>query len=76
MAILSVSVSNELKQEMEKLDDINWSAVARKAFEERVKQILIVEKIISKSKLTEKDAKLIADKIDKAVSKRFLQMKK
>ena len=39
MGTLSVSVPDDLKVQMEELDEVNWSAVARKAFEEKVKEV-------------------------------------
>ena len=39
MATLSVSVPDELKERIANFDEVNWSAVARKAFEEKIKQI-------------------------------------
>ncbi|MBN1385999.1 hypothetical protein JW968_03405 [Candidatus Woesearchaeota archaeon] len=72
MVSISVSVPEELRQRMEKHPDINWSAVARKAFEDHVEKIEFFKKLVSKSKLTEKDAKEIADKINENVGKRLL----
>ncbi|MBU0460015.1 MAG: hypothetical protein KKH52_00430 [Nanoarchaeota archaeon] len=74
MATLSVSVSDELRQKMNILDEVNWSAVARKAFEEKVKQIEILKKITSKSQLTEKDAKEISKKINESMGQKFRGM--
>ena len=71
MTNLSVSVPEELRQRMVKLDEVNWSAVARKAFEEKVQQIEFMKAIAHKSKLTEKDAKDISRKINKAMAQRF-----
>ena len=36
MAVVSVSVPVALKSQMDALDEVNWSAVARKAFERKV----------------------------------------
>lgn len=74
MATLSVSVSDELKQKIIELDEINWSAVARRAFEEKVMQVEILKRIASKSKLTEKDAREISKKINKGMAKKFIGM--
>jgi len=38
MATITVSVPEELKREMKRLKHVNWSEVARKAFEERVRR--------------------------------------
>ncbi len=77
MPVVSVSIPEDMKKKMNELDDINWSAVARKAFEEKIvlaEDMKEVERIARKSKLTEKDAKKIADKINRSASKRFLEM--
>lgn len=75
MATLSVAVPEELKEKMSELEEVNWSAVARKAFEEKVKEIEFVKKLASKSKLTEKDAQELSDKINKNMAKKFKEMK-
>ncbi|MEK6938780.1 MAG: hypothetical protein AABX04_07100 [Nanoarchaeota archaeon] len=76
MGTLSISVPDDLREQMIKLDEINWSAVARKAFEEKIKQIELFKKIVSKSKLTEKDAEEISTKISESMAKKFLAMAK
>lgn len=75
MATMSVSVPEDLKEKMEILEEVNWSAVARKAFEEKVKQIDFFKALASKSKLMEKDADQISRKINDAMSKKFRGMK-
>ena len=52
MGVLSVSVPDELKKRIAELDEINWSAVARKAFEAKIKQAELLEKITKKSRKT------------------------
>jgi metal-responsive CopG/Arc/MetJ family transcriptional regulator len=74
MGTLSVSVPDELKERMDKLDEINWSAVARKAFEQKIEQIEFLQKISKKSKLTEKDAEKISVKINENMAKKFRRM--
>ena len=74
MTTLSVSVPDNLKSKMDKFDEVNWSAVARKAFEEKVNQIDLLKKLVKKSKLTEKDAEEISRKINKSMAKKFMSM--
>jgi hypothetical protein len=74
MTTLSVSVPEQLKKKMTAMDEINWSAVARKAFEEKVKQIEILKQIASKSKLTAKDAQDISNKINNSIARQFRDM--
>ncbi|MBN2141980.1 hypothetical protein JW711_01500 [Candidatus Woesearchaeota archaeon] len=77
MGTLSVSVPDDLKERMSQLDEVNWSAVARKAFEERIKDIedlQTLKSIVSKSKLTQKDADKIGRKISENMSREFMKM--
>ena len=74
MTNLSVSIPEGLKARMVDLEEVNWSAVARKAFEEKIKEIEVLKKIASKSKLTEKDVKEISSKIDEGMAKKFRGM--
>ena len=74
MGTLSVSVPEELRTRMARIDEVNWSAVARKAFEEKVAEIDILQKIASKSKLSEKDALDIGRKINESMAKKFREL--
>jgi len=71
MPTITLSIPEELKQEMDKSNFINWSAVAREAIKERIAQLKIMDAIAAKSKLTEKDAKEIGDKIKKSMWKKY-----
>lgn len=74
MGTLSVSLDDETKKKMAVLDEINWSAVARNAFKEKIRQVEIMKKLASKSKLTAKDAKEFSDKINKSMAKKFMEV--
>lgn len=71
MANITLAIPEELKKELRKHDEVNWSAVIRKALQEHLNNIAIIEKIARKSRLTEKDAKEIAAKIDKSVAEKL-----
>ena len=55
MASLTLSIPNELKQEMEEFKYINWSEVARSAIIGKVKFLEKIDGLLSKSALTEED---------------------
>ncbi len=74
MPTLSVSVPDGLKRKMNKMEEVNWSAVARRAFEEKVSDIEFVKGLARKSKLTAKDAKEISDSINRSMAKKFREM--
>ena len=71
MPIITLSMPEELKKQMEEFEDINWSAVAREAIKNRLSQLRLFSSIVSKSKLTEKDALEIGKKINASLHKRF-----
>jgi len=74
MGNISVSIPDNLKQKIISIEEVNWSAVARGAFEEKIRQIEFLRKINNRSKLTEKDAKVISDKINISMAKKFRKM--
>ena len=71
MPTITLSVPDELKNEMDKHKIINWSEVARTAIRERIVQLNILNDIASKSKLTEQDALELGRKIKKSMWKRY-----
>ena len=71
MPTITLSVPEELKNEMDEFVDINWSAVARGAIKEKILQLKLFKSITSKSKLTEKDALELGKKINKSLHERF-----
>lgn len=74
MGTLSVSVPDDLREQMIGLEEINWSAVARRAFEEKIKEVEFLKSIAKKSKLTNKDAEELAAKINQSMAKKFKGM--
>jgi len=72
MTNITLSLPDELHRKMRKFTEIRWSEVARKAIQKRIEDLETLDRIASKSKLTEKDAKEIASKINKSAAKKFL----
>jgi len=73
MSNMTLSVPDELHDKMKHHSEIKWSDVARKAFERKVAEVEMMEKILSKSELTEKDAGEIGHKLKGEMRKRFKQ---
>ncbi|MEW6295284.1 MAG: hypothetical protein AB1467_03225 [Candidatus Diapherotrites archaeon] len=67
MPTITLSVPQDLKQEMDKAKFINWSEVARTAIKEKISQLKILSLITSKSKLTEKDSLELGREINKSL---------
>ena len=70
MTNMTLAIPTDLKKLMEKHKEVKWTEVARQAMWEHAKKLEIMEKIVSKSKLTEKEAIEIGRKIKKGVAKR------
>jgi len=70
MANITLTVPEDLKSEIQKHKEVNWSAVMRNAMTEHLRKIHIAEAIASKSKLTSKDI----SELDKLVKKGIAKM--
>jgi hypothetical protein len=71
MVSITLSVPEELKQVMNKHPEMNWSEVARQAFKEKASQLELLDAIVSKSKLSKRDALEIGRKIKKGMWEKY-----
>jgi hypothetical protein len=69
MVNITLALPDLLRRRMVKHTEIKWSEIARRAIEHKLNEIEIEEKILSKSKLTQKDVDEISHKINKEVFK-------
>ena len=69
MVNITLALPDELKKELQKHKEVNWSAVIRRSLLEHLKKIEIAEAIAQKSKLTQKDADEISRKIKREMAK-------
>jgi hypothetical protein len=70
MPTVTVNVNDDLKDQMESHPEINWSEIARSAFEEKVEDLEMMEHPPSESELTEEDIDELAE-IDSNIAKRL-----
>ncbi|MEK6946907.1 MAG: hypothetical protein AABX32_04840 [Nanoarchaeota archaeon] len=75
MVNVTLSIPNELKQKMDLLAEINWSAVAREAFDEKIKDMEFIKKFKAKSTITEEDALRWGKEVNKGLSKRLRKLR-
>ena len=68
MASVSISVSEDMKKKLEKYETVNWSAVARKAFEQEMSKLELMDRLTSKSKATESDIRELSKKIKHGIA--------
>ena len=69
MTNITITIPDELKKQLQKREEVNWSAVARKAMEEHLRKFEITEAIAIKSKLTKKDVKELDRLVKKGIAK-------
>ena len=65
MVNVTLTIPEDLREEIKRHKEVNWSAVARKAMEEHLKKLHIAEAISNKSRLNKKDI----EELDKLVKK-------
>lgn len=71
MTNMTLAIPEKLHHKMKQFSEIRWSEVARRAIEQRIKDLEVMNRIASKSKLTKKDVEEISKKIKSAAAKRF-----
>ena len=74
MPTITLTISEEVKSELEKFSWVNWSEIAKEEFikQERTRKAFEeFKKIVSKSKLTEEGAKELADKVNSGMHKKY-----
>lgn len=71
MANITLSIPDELHRKMKQMTDIRWSEIARRAIEQRINDLETLNKLASKSKITDKDIDEISKKIKRSAAIRF-----
>ena len=70
MVNVTLAVPSELKQKMDSFVEINWSAVAREAFGQKIHDLELIKRFKSDSTMTEVDAVRMGRELNKRLSKR------
>lgn len=71
MATLTLAIPEDMKVQMDKCAEINWSEVARGAIRQKLAQLVLFKAIVAKSKLTEEDAIELGKKINKSMHEKL-----
>jgi predicted CopG family antitoxin len=71
MGNITLSIPDELHEKMKKMSDIRWSEIARRAIEQRVNDLETLDRLASKSKMTQKDVDEISEKIKRSAAIRY-----
>lgn len=75
MAELVVEIPDEL-EELKSVSRINWQLAVEKRLKEEFEELARIKRIVAKSKLTEEQAKELADEVNLALAKRYLKLSK
>ena len=75
MVNVTLSVPVELKQKMDLFAEINWSAVAREAFDDKIRDLEFIKKFKAKSTITEEDALKWGKEVSKGLSNRLRKLR-
>ena len=70
MTNVTFAVPEELHTVMRKHREIRWSEIARQAMWEHAKKLDLMDRLLSRSRLTEADALEIGRKINKGIARR------
>ena len=67
---MTLAIPEDLKRIMDKHAEVKWSEVARRAIRDHASKLELMDKLVSKSRLTEEDAERIGHKIKHGIAKR------
>ena len=73
MVSITLAVPVELKTEMDRHPEMNWSEIARQAIREKLTLLKKMDILLSKSKLTENDTLELGRKVNKVVAKKIIE---
>ncbi len=68
---MTLSLPEELHKKMKRHTELKWSDIARQAFEKKLNEVELLEKILKKSELSEYNSERIGHEIKSRVNKRF-----
>ncbi|MEM0493034.1 MAG: hypothetical protein QXS02_03650 [Candidatus Thermoplasmatota archaeon] len=67
---MTLAIPEDLYKIIKKHKEIKWSEIARKAMWEQARKLELIDTLLSKSELTEKDALEIGKKIKHEIAKK------
>jgi hypothetical protein len=70
MTNMTLAIPEDLHKLMRRRNEIKWSEIARQALWNTARKLELMDRLLAKSKLTEKDALDIGIKVNKGIAKR------
>jgi hypothetical protein len=71
MAEVKIEIPEDLSEEFTHISKEEWQLLFSRFLKEELERIKKVESIVAKSKLTEKQAKKLADEVNLSLAKRY-----
>jgi len=71
MVNITLSIPDDLKEEMEKFPEMNWSVIARAAIKQRIIMLQKFIEFAKDSELTEEDAIKLGREVNKKAAERL-----
>ena len=71
MVNITLSISPELKKEMEKFPEINWSEVARNSIKQKIIELNFLKELTMDSELTPEEASKMGQEVNLLLAKRY-----
>ena len=71
LANITLSVPEELKKEMEKFPEINWSEVARASIKQKVTHLNFLKGFSIDSEITPEEALKLGNEVSQLLAKRY-----
>jgi CCR4-NOT transcriptional regulation complex NOT5 subunit len=75
MAEIVVKIPKELEKDFKKIDPLLLELAVQRLIKEKLEEFVEVEKMLSKSKLTEKEALELGRKVNKGLAKRYEKLR-
>lgn len=71
MGSMTLAVPEELKKKMNKFPEMNWSSVARRAFEEKIGDLELIKEFKADSTMTEEEAIELGREVRRGLAKKW-----
>lgn len=70
---MTISMPEDLRDEMRRHDEVNWSAVMPKAVQEHLRKLAIADALAGKSELTEDDIEELDELVKQGLAEEYEQ---
>jgi len=71
MTTITLAIPSEMKKEMEKFKGVNWSEVARIAFQRKLQDMKFLQDLTSDSEISSEDAERIGRAVSEKLGARY-----